>query len=59
MLQKPDTVACHAEESPREKWTLGLLDYFAPLQTWRKEQTGKNCGWGSSKTRDIKTPIPE
>jgi peptidyl-dipeptidase A len=23
-----------------------LLDYFAPLQTWLKEQNkGKTCGW--------------
>jgi peptidyl-dipeptidase A len=43
---KPWQDALEAMTGSREMDASAILDYFAPLQTWLKEQNqGRRCGW--------------
>ncbi|OGQ22936.1 MAG: peptidyl-dipeptidase [Deltaproteobacteria bacterium RIFCSPLOWO2_02_FULL_44_10] len=45
-MQQPWPDALEALTGKREMDATAIIDYFAPLQTWLKEQnTGKQCGW--------------
>jgi peptidyl-dipeptidase A len=44
--QKPWPDALEALTGQRQMDATALLDYFAPLQGWLKEQNkGRSCGW--------------
>ena len=43
-----------------EKMDAGaVLEYFAPLQTWLKEQNaGQQCGWNAANVAAAVAPVP-
>ena len=46
---KPWPDALEMLTGTREMDASAMLDYFAPLQRWLKEQNkGQTCGWGES-----------
>ena len=50
-MSKPWPDALEALTGTRQMDATAIIDYFAPLQAWLKEQNkGRECGWNAAAT---------